>query len=147
MCRHGEGQVRRAREGLCGPGGRVGEPGEAEPQPIRGESKPAEVPGSGQEDAPRRGPARGVARAGPSEGQRGAGPSGEGASSEGSPALPAGPDQPRGPAVPTPCGSARATVLVPLVYIGCANGTYLLGGRLEGWDASPERALRTARRS
>lgn len=54
--------------------------------------------------------------------------------------MPAGPDQPRGPALPTHCGSARAKVLVPFLYIGCANGTYLLGGggRLEGWDASPE---------
>ena len=67
-------------------------------------------------------------------------------SSEGSPALPAGLDQPRGPALPTRYGSARAKVLVALLSVGCADGTYLLGagGRLEGWDASPERALRTA---
>lgn len=40
-------------------------------------------------------------------------PGAGGASSEGSLALPACPDQPRGPALPTHCGSARATVLVP----------------------------------
>lgn len=64
---HGEGWGRRgAQEGSGGPGGR---PRETQPQPVRSEGQPAEVPGPGQEGAPRRGAARGVARAGRPEGE------------------------------------------------------------------------------